>query len=146
MEDEEFGLAEGSLRRALKEDPENKGVYFRLGYLYQEQESWDSAFEAFEKAYARFDNDPGALYQIGRTSAFSGKRLEWGQECLELYIGLPATTNGPSEAAARWRLGHIHEKSSDYKAAVAQYEKALSLEPDFKDAKSALKAAKKKLR
>ena len=130
----------------MKEDPDHRDSYFQLGYLYQKQEDWESAFTTFEDAYMRFDQDAGALYQIGRTAALSGKRLDRGQECLERYIALPASSNPPSEAGARWRLGLIHEHRADFAAAVAQYEQALSLDPDFKEAKNALKSAKKKIR
>ncbi len=50
----------------------------------------------------------------------------------------------PSLAWAHTRLGMLYEKKRDFIAAQSEYETALALEPDHKEAKKALKKVKRR--
>ena len=81
----------------------------------------------------------GALFQIGKTGAMSGQRLDRAADALEAYLQTTPGRNDPSLAAAHWRLGMVHEKRQDRPRAKTEYESALRLDPTFKQATESLK-------
>ncbi|MGQ0586271.1 MAG: tetratricopeptide repeat protein [Gammaproteobacteria bacterium] len=110
----------------------------RMQYAFYLQglEQWDAASAQFE-ILAR--TNAGALYQVGRTAAMSGKNLEAGEKALRAYLETgPRAENDPAIEAAHWRLGLVLEKATRRDEARAQYELALKENPDFKQAREAL--------
>jgi tetratricopeptide (TPR) repeat protein len=126
------------LQEAIQKAPAEPRLRLALGALYQNEQKWDAAFAAFE---AVLKADPGnwdALYQVGKTGALSGQRLDRAEECLKRYLG---HTPGPESAPlanAHLRLGGVYQKKGDKAAARAEYQTALQLDPRLEDAKKAL--------
>ncbi|HEY2164616.1 MAG TPA: hypothetical protein VGH04_11520, partial [Gemmatimonadaceae bacterium] len=85
-------------------------------------------------------DDPWGTYQLGKTAALSGERLEQGEAALRKYIAAARFDPGATEAHARWRLAMILEQRHDAPHARAEYEAALRLDPKLADAKRALEA------
>jgi len=83
--------------------------------------------------------ESGALFQIGKTGALSGQRLDRAAEALEAYLQTTPGKNDPSLAAAHWRLGMVHERRQNRQQAKTEYESALRLDPTFKPATESLK-------
>ena len=81
----------------------------------------------------------GALFQIGKTGALSGQRLERAEEALAEYLKATPGREDPPLAAAHWRLGMVYEKKSDRERAKSEYQSALRLDPKYKPAQDALK-------
>lgn len=131
--------AERILKEAVAKHPNEPRLQIALGLLYQSQQRWDAAFELYEAMLAADPNAWNALYQIGRTAALSGKRLDRGVEALKRYLGHPPEPDSPPLANAHYRLGMIYEKQGTKPAARAEYQTAIKLDPKLDDAKEALK-------
>lgn len=134
----DFAAAERELKEAIQKAPADPRPRVFLASLYQGQEKWDAAFETLEAVLKAEPDNWDALYQVGRTAALSGKRLDRGEECLKRYL-----THTPSEdqapiANTHFRLGLIYEKKGNKAQARAEYQAALKLDPGLKDAKEAL--------
>jgi tetratricopeptide (TPR) repeat protein len=121
-----------------------KDIRMQLGYLYQEKKKYDLAFETYESLFKDHPDFYSALYQIGRTAAYSGANLEKGIKSLKKYLQHEPQDGEPSLPNAHWRLGLIYEHKGDKEAAKNEYEAALKLESDFKAAKDALEKLTKK--
>ncbi|MDQ6829272.1 MAG: tetratricopeptide repeat protein [Gemmatimonadota bacterium] len=77
-------------------------------------------------------------YQLGKTAAMSGQRLDAGEAALKKYLTMPVTRGNPTPAGAHYRLGMIAERRGNSAGAKAEYETAVSLDPKLEDAKKAL--------
>jgi len=126
------------LQEALQKAPAEPRLRLALGALYQSQEKWDAAFDNFE---AMLKADPGswdALYQIGKTAALSGQRLDRAEECLKRYLGHAPGPESAPLANAHLRLGAVYQKKGNKAAARAEYQTAVKLDPKLEEAKKAL--------
>jgi len=131
--------AEKAYLAGAKEKSDRHVGEYRLGLFYQSSGAFDRAFDLFESMLVANPAEAGALFQIGKTGAMSGQRLDRAQEALEAYLNTTPGRNDPSLAAAHWRLGMIHEKRQDRQRAKAEYEIALRLDPTLKQATESLK-------
>ena len=118
--------------------PEHKGYRMAAGLAYQEAAQWDRAFNWFEMWVVEDPAASGAWYQIGRTAALSGQRLELGATALEKYLGLPQAPDQPEAKHALYRLGQVQAKAGNASAARASWQQALKLDPKFAEAKAEL--------
>jgi len=134
-----FTEAENAYLGAAKEKSDRHVGEYRLGVFYQNTGAYDKAFELFESMIEANLTEVGALFQIGKTGALSGQRLERSEEALKAYLQTTPGRNDPSLAAAHWRLGMVHEWRRDRERAKAEYEIALRLDPTFKPATESLK-------
>jgi tetratricopeptide (TPR) repeat protein len=101
--------------------------------------------EAFAELDQALENEPGsysALYQLGRTAALSGDRIDRGIEALTKCLVQTPPPGAPAHDAANWRLGNLWEKKGDKPAARAAYQAALAIKPDYKPALDSLKKLK----
>jgi tetratricopeptide (TPR) repeat protein len=57
-----------------------------LANYYINQKQYDKAFTIFEEALKKNPEDMMATYQIGKTSALSGQKLDRGEMCLRKYL------------------------------------------------------------
>jgi tetratricopeptide (TPR) repeat protein len=131
--------AEQAYVGAAREKSDRHVGEYRLGVFYQNTGAYDKAFELFEAMIVANPTDVGALFQIGKTGALSGQRLERSEEALKAYLQTTPGRNDPSLAAAHWRLGMVHEWRRDRDRAKAEYESALRLDPTLKPATESLK-------
>jgi len=58
------------------------------------------------------------------------------------YLEHKPKPNNPTWAYAHWRLGMVYEKLGNKEQAISEYEKAIELDPDNKEAKESLKKVK----
>jgi tetratricopeptide (TPR) repeat protein len=131
--------AERTYLAATMEPAERPVASYRLGILYQNTGAFDKAFDVFETMLREHPSEIGALFQIGKTGAMSGQRLERAEEALNEYLKATPGRDDPPRAAAHWRLGMVHERKSDRDRAKIEYQSALRLDPTFKPAQDALK-------
>jgi tetratricopeptide (TPR) repeat protein len=139
MNQKDPAAAERIAQEALAKHPGEPRLRYALGLLYQTQERWDAAFEIYEAMLAADPNAWNAVYQIGRTAALSGQRLDRGAAALKRYLGHPAEPDSPPLANAHYRLGMVYEKQGNKAAARAEYQAAIKLDPKLDDARAALK-------
>jgi tetratricopeptide (TPR) repeat protein len=138
LSQKDLAAAERELKAAVQAAPANPRPRLLLGIFYQDQQKWDAAFETLEALLKAEPDNWDALYQVGRAGALSGKRLDRAEECLKRYFG---HTPGPEQAPlahAHFRLGQVYEKKGNKAQARAEYQTALKLDPNLKDAKEAL--------
>jgi tetratricopeptide (TPR) repeat protein len=136
--DKDLRGAERILLEALQHDATSTRLRLSLGQLYQAEKKWDAAFAAYDALLAQNGDDWLALYQVGRTAALSGQRLDRGAAALRRYLGHPPTENEPPLANAHYRLGMVLERQGDRAGARTEYQAALRLDPRLDDAKTAL--------
>jgi tetratricopeptide (TPR) repeat protein len=130
IRNEEYDEGITKLNTCIEADPDNMEYRYHLGMLYQELERWDETFAAFEEILATDPDDRGALYQMGRTAAFSGTNPDRAIECLERYMTMEVAPGYPGYDGAHWRLGMIYEHKGDVDRARTEYETAVELNPD----------------
>jgi tetratricopeptide (TPR) repeat protein len=140
LQDGDAAQAERELRAAVAARPDEPDHRYALGYFFQQRERWDEAFATFEDIARRFPAEVETAFQIGRTAAMSGRRLDEGVAALERYLRYKPRAGEPPLAWAHYRLGMIHELRRDRAAAAAAYEAALELNPRLTDARAALAA------
>jgi tetratricopeptide (TPR) repeat protein len=128
---------EGELRRLVSSYPDSAVPLVRLGIVFQTQQKWSDAFSLFDDVLMRKPADAVALYQLGKTAALSGQRLDDGQAALEKYLGLPPA-QGMTFGGAHFRLGNIAERRGDKTLAKKEYQTAVSMDPRLEEAKKAL--------
>lgn len=130
--------AERAYRSAAAAFPESLNVRHALGQFFVRGEKYDQAFAVFDSILLLRPGDAIALYQIGRTGAISGQRLERAEQALRQYLEAPPPENAPRRAGAHWRLGMICEKRGKKEQAAEEYRESLALDPKFEEAKKSL--------
>lgn len=136
--EKEFSKAEQEYILATEVNPEDTGPYFNLAAFYQKQEKFDKAEDTFQKILHQEPDNTDALYQLGKTKLLSGKNLDKGISWFEKYLKKEPVENKANRSYAHWRLGMIYEKLDNKEQAKAEYQKALELHPENKEAKEAL--------
>ncbi len=136
--DKKDDLYERELLAASAAKPDEIGPRFQLGILYQRLERWDDAFRTFDELAKNDKVKRNALYQVGRTGALSGRKLEHAAQSLEAYLAGPPGQGEPPAAAAHFRLAQVYEKLGRVPQAKAELETTLRLDPKHAEAKKAL--------
>jgi tetratricopeptide (TPR) repeat protein len=140
MHEKKTAEAEKEFIEMAKVDPNYVGG---LANFYVGQKQFDKAFSMFEDELKKNPEDYVAIYQIGKTSAVSGQRLERGEECLKKYFSYSPKQNEPSHAGANMRLAQIKEKRGQKAEAKKLFETALKLDGNLKEAKEGLERVSK---
>ncbi len=140
MHDKQPDVAAKAYVAAWEARPESVTYRAAAGQALQETRQWDRAFGLYEAWTAEDPKAAGAWYQLGRTAAVSGQRLDEGAAALKTYLTLPLGPGGPPLHHAWYRLGQVQAKAGDKPAARASLEKALKGEPGNADFKAALAA------
>jgi tetratricopeptide (TPR) repeat protein len=126
------------LTAAIAKAPGDAQLRMSLGMVYATQERWDDAFATYDAILVGDAGNMAALYQVGRTAALSGKRLDQGKSALERYLKATPGPDAPPLANAHFHLGMIYQHQGNKTAARAEYQAALRLDPKLKGAKEAL--------
>jgi len=140
LRQEKFTLAEKEYIKAAALD---KNFIFTLGYFYQNQKTFNKAFDVFKKELEKDPDNKAALYQIGRTSALSGERSDLGIRSLNEYLNQPVNQGIPSHAAALMRKAMIYEKIGETDKAQTYYKESLAKDPKMTLAKDGLERVSK---
>jgi tetratricopeptide (TPR) repeat protein len=106
------------------------------------EKKYDDAFKAFENLLKDHPDQIAALYQIGYIAATTGRRLDRGEAALKEYLTHTPSDKQPSLAYAHYRLGDIYREKEDADAARKEYQAALALDPNLKQAADALDGLK----
>lgn len=130
--------SEKELLAAVAARPEEADHRYALGYFYQDRERWDDAFAQFERIAREFPEEAEAQFQIGKTAAMSGQRVDDGIRALQRYLQYKPKAGEAPHAWAHYRLGLLHQHRKDTAAAKSEYEAALKLDPKLDDARQAL--------
>ena len=134
-EQEKYAEAEKEYIAAYKLKPLTRQSLIAF-YIRQKQN--DKAFVLLDEALAAEPDNMIVVYQVGRTSAITGQRLEKGEECLKKYLTYTPKENEPSHGGAHMRLGQIYEKKGNKPEAKRSYQAALQIDQSLKEAKEGL--------
>lgn len=140
MHDKQPEVAAKAYLAAWEARPENVTYRMAAGLVLQETRQWDRAFGLYGAWTAEDPKAAPAWYQLGRTAALSGQRLDVGAGALKTYLALPLAPGQPPLHHAWYRLGQLQAKAGDKPAARGSFEKALKGEPGNADFKAALAA------
>ncbi|MBC8793234.1 MAG: hypothetical protein C6Y20_16660 [Tagaea sp. CACIAM 22H2] len=130
--DGEFDAAANCFLKALELDPSNGLAANNLGLVRMAQDRAMEALGAFSQARALLPGQPDILVNIAIAKLTIGD-AKGALADLELM----AEAAGKNARGHYWR-GRVLEALERKDDAIAAYEKALSLDPDHKDAKAAL--------
>jgi len=133
-----FDLAEKEIQNGIEKFPENTDLQFQLAYVYEELKNYEKAIFTFERIIKIDPTKIYAYYRIGRVGAMFNTNSEKAADCLKKYIQSGPAENLPSLAWGHYRLGMVYENLGDKNLAKSEYETALSLDPNHKEAKAAL--------
>jgi tetratricopeptide (TPR) repeat protein len=138
IDQKDFATAEHQYRSAAASFPDSLGPRYALGNFLTRRERYDEAFAMFDSILAARPDELNALYQIGRTGAISGLRLDRAEQAMKEFLASPPRPNTARPAGAHWRLGMIYEKQERKDLAAEEYRKSLAIDPGFTDAKKSL--------
>ena len=127
--------AEKEFQKMVAADP---AYNIQLAGYYQGQKQYVKAFDVLDIALKKNPNDYSAIYQIGKTAALSGLKLDLGEECLKKYLTYEPQKSEPPLSGANMRLAQIKEKKGKKIEAKKYFEVALKLDPSLKEAKEGL--------
>lgn len=133
---EYFTLAERSLRRALELDPGQVDARIQMVYVDLHHGDKDRARSAIEDLRREYPNDPAVLFVAGMVYRLDGlyeKALEQYDRLLEI--------NPQDIVLAGYSRARIHTHLEHYEEAIAELERARSLEPDHPLVKTFLAVA-----
>jgi tetratricopeptide (TPR) repeat protein len=125
----------------LEEHPEARRFHITLARIYEDEERFDDADQAFEAA-RQGDRDEAyyhSLYFQALMRVNNEFEAERAVSLFDAFIeGDPKGDDMPSVAYALLRKGNALEQLDRLTEAKAAYEEALRLEPDFEPGKEAL--------
>ncbi|HPG40945.1 MAG TPA: tetratricopeptide repeat protein [bacterium] len=106
--------------------PEDDNAHFNLGnYYFMQNNSWDKAIEEFEITIALNPKNKLAYNHLGYACAATGK-LDYAWHYLQKYIELAPDEPNPYDS-----YGEVLQKQGQLDEAIAQYKKALDINPEF---------------
>lgn len=139
------GLLGGSTSKAYRYAKELKSLshidgYLALGYVYEYDAEPEKAKNSYLKAMEYVDElgkvDRNQLhYQIGKVSGDYQLRIEKGIYHMEQYIENYSVLDGVPLQWAYYRMSKLYRHSGDKKNALKWINKALTLQPEFEQAK-----------
>ncbi len=128
----DYGRALIQLRAAVEIDDTYMPAYLNAGYVYQAMELWDEALENFQKVTELAPDDYRGYFNMGICYMYLGME----NYALDMFFTAKALRPGASDVA--YYTGMTLERMGEYKAAMEEYEEALSFNPKYREAQAAL--------
>jgi tetratricopeptide (TPR) repeat protein len=130
--------AEREYRAAIDNAPDSVPGYYALGAFYQRTKQYDKAFATYDALLRVAPNEMEVQYQLGRTGALSGSRLDDAERALRTFLERQPDGSGSSLASAHLRLAEVYERGKRYDLARREYETVLGLDPRRREARAGL--------
>lgn len=135
----QWDKAENNAREAIKLDRSRVGAYALLAIVYVTQERWADLDRVLVDAEKAVPDNLTPMYAAARTLVTLGKDLPRAEGYFRKYLLQEPEGSSPQLYGAHWRLGQCLEKEGKKPEAIAEYQAALRLKPDFDPAKKDLK-------
>lgn len=132
----DFKNAIKQCEKIIKRAPKKAKVHFRLSRAYLKDQQYDKALNILKKAHNLDPKNVKDLMGMGGLFYEQGK-IEMSREVYEM-----ALTTEKELAAIHNELGIIFKASGDNISALEEFEKALEIEPDNREAKANIKKIK----
>jgi len=107
---------------------DSPGYYYSLGNLADNKKQWDQAIQLYTTALSVDPNYTNAYMGL------AGDYYEKGDYRLEVSNAENAANSDPDNAEAWYYLGTAYEDVGEFDNAIVAYNKALSINPGYKDA------------
>ncbi len=120
--------------KALEKHPEYADLHYHCSCVYQRLNKFDEAIEETEKALELNPRYLNALIQLARLYSKTNKEA---QAIDRLKTAITLGANYPD---IHYMLGNLYRRSGKVEDAKLHYERALKLNPEYKEAKKALEA------
>jgi tetratricopeptide (TPR) repeat protein len=143
LDQKKLSDAEQEYKAAINADQKRAKSYVRLAYVYILEKKDAEAAPLFKRALELDPDYLPACLGVARTDLLSGQNLDEAEHLLKRYLSRWPEEGDPSLANAHWRLGQVYEKQGKKELAVAEWNEALRLTPNYKPALDSLKAAGK---
>ncbi len=130
--------AEKSFKAAIKASPKEPKYCYALAYFYLRQNKIDNSLELFNKIIEINPHDVNAYYEIGRIYCSDKQKFNLGKPYLIRYLLIADPDNKNGISKANYYLGNIYNAEGDKANAKKCYDKALTLNPKFTEAKRAI--------
>ena len=137
-----YDPSEKEAREALKINPGRVGAFSLLAALSAMQERWSELDAILVQSEKHIPDNLYPYYQAGRILLGTGKDLPRAERYFRKYLAQEPEAGAPPLAAAHWRLGLVLEKMGRKAEAIAEFEKAIRLDPKFEPAQKDLKRLK----
>lgn len=111
-----------------------------LAGVHLRAKDFTAAFALYNQLLALAPDDYQVLYLLGRAAADSGEQLDRGIAALRRCLSLAPPPRGVPHAMVSYHLGRALQQTGAISEAREAYQAALSLEPAYGEAQSALNA------
>ena len=139
--------AEEMYRRALALDDKYVNAYNNLGIVLYDQKKLKEAEEMYRRALALDDQYVYAYNNLGNV-LYDQKKLKEAEEMYRRALDLPDDTTGTPTTAhtlAHNGLGLLLQEQGKLEAAIAEFEKATKIDPQYEFASNNLQEARRLL-
>ena len=139
--------AEEMYRRALALDDKDVDAYNNLGIVLSDQKKLKEAEEMYRRALALDDKYVNAYNNLGIV-LYDQKKLKEAEEMYRRALDLPDDTTGTPTTAhtlAHNGLGLLLQEQGKLEAAIAEFEKATKIDPQYEFASNNLQEARRLL-
>lgn len=137
--DKDFPGAEKEFLAALAAMPDTATTYNSLGNFYRRQKRWNESVATFENLLKKKPDANSAHLNIAFTLFQSGENFDRAERETRTWIaGAPADVFKGNLSLAHYLLGQFAEKGGKKDVAKAEYQQAITLNPNNGDAKKAL--------
>jgi tetratricopeptide (TPR) repeat protein len=124
-ENEDFYKAEKVLKKAIKIDPKNIELHFRLGVIYDMWDKKEAAIESMKTVISLDPHNANALNYVGYIYAELGINLDEAERLIK-----EALKHSPDDGYITDSLGWVYYKKGRYKDALKLLKKAVDFAPD----------------
>jgi tetratricopeptide (TPR) repeat protein len=134
---------EAAYQGALRAAPDSTLPYFWLAGFYRRQKKWTAALDTYNALIKMKPDEMFAYANYGVAASSGGVELERGERELRHFLANPPKETLPTTmSTVRFHLGRIYEQTGRTELAKPEYEEAVKLNPQNREAKKALAALK----
>jgi tetratricopeptide (TPR) repeat protein len=138
--DKRFDVAEAEYKAAIQDSGDRADNWLSLASFYRRRDRLPEMEAAINKAVASQKKADGksAFYDAATLLWKTGRQLPQAAQLLGKYLASKEKVEDAPAFQAHYLLGQIYEKQGDRAAAVREYQSALKLAKDYREAREAL--------
>jgi tetratricopeptide (TPR) repeat protein len=138
--DKRFDVAEAEYKAAIQDSGDRADNWLSLASFYRRRDRLPEMEAAINKAVASQKKAEGksTFYDAATLLWKTGRQLPQAAQFLAKYLSSKDKVEDAPAFQAHYLLGQIYEKQGDRAAATREYQSALKLAKDYRDAREAL--------
>jgi tetratricopeptide (TPR) repeat protein len=139
-EEKQYDEAAAEYRRALDPRPNRIGPYLEAAHFYERRGDSPILASIVDQARLVTPSDPRLDYYKAVALIIANRHLSEAEQLFRRYLQTASPPgDDPSPADAHEWLGRLYERQGDAASAADEYRAALSLDPDRKSAREAIR-------